>query len=693
MNIECLNTIIKDRLAIHIDASDINSWNLNSGFTSISLTKWAGAKSDNINLYDFGLTAYDNGRVNSILDQLNLTPSDLLTILYRVGYNNSTGGTFYDLYPMSGVTTGSTVGNYFELDGGYLQGFFKLQNENYEVLPPRFGEGITIENIIRIDPDSSGIFYLMGTRAEDKYNSYFSGETLKITRTEIEKINTGIVGKSDAIVTKFTDFSGVTTSKDNNLNAYLDEEVKKKAFSDFENATDIIETEQPRDSTFNNVISIELTQDKRIAIKKINGQGIIDNKISPLTTNATGWTIITQVFTPYEIITDPEKLKCLPRRKGDLTFYINGRQFWSLKDYDEYYFTGIKNDSEKTIGVPYNISWGGGSFGLKHSWHYDLKTYNLYTGETQPYIDSNFRITDNPLNEDICNITTPIISGSSGNSIVLLENNNTFIIEDICNPFSGESKTVMEITYSGISGQSLNQYFIELAEPIELLSNRDYDFSVNIYDMGIFQSSLESKSSISIIIYGTTDVGIISDIVYKKPITIDDLKLNAPYNTIYGEFEYFDEESGLLINARTGYPVINSSNLRLLQQDIENSVVTGENEWHILKSKIQIEKNSIKGTFYVGLLLESTEPINEEGRLFIDEFKYTGSDVLNQDSTKDNLLIQQNFDSSYKGGIQKLRVYDIAFNSQQVLHNARIESINNPNYGVRIRRGGRLIIR
>ena len=30
MNLDCLNDIISDRLAIHIDASDINSWNLNS---------------------------------------------------------------------------------------------------------------------------------------------------------------------------------------------------------------------------------------------------------------------------------------------------------------------------------------------------------------------------------------------------------------------------------------------------------------------------------------------------------------------------------------------------------------------------------------------------------------------------------------------------------------------------------------
>src|SRR5690606_31984690 len=86
MNLECLNGIITNRLAIHIDVSNINSWNLNTGFTSVSLTKWANAKSENLNLIDFGLTAFDNGRVRNMYDGLVITPSDTKLTLYRVGY-------------------------------------------------------------------------------------------------------------------------------------------------------------------------------------------------------------------------------------------------------------------------------------------------------------------------------------------------------------------------------------------------------------------------------------------------------------------------------------------------------------------------------------------------------------------------------------------------------------------------------
>ena len=693
MNLKCLNDIITNRLAIHIDASDPNSWDLNSGFTSISLTKWANAKSDNINLIDFGLTAYDNGRVDNMLSGLTSTPNDTLLKLYRVGYNNATGGTFFDGYEISGITTGSSIGNYFELDGGYLQGFFKLQGENFEVLSPRFGEGITIENLLRIDPDSSGIFFMMGARSEDKYNPYFSGETNKITRIEREVIRTGIVGKSDFIQKEVIDFSGVTTSKDNYLNAFLDETIKKKAFSDFANSTDVVPTEQPNDSTHNNIISFELTQDKKISIKRITENGLIDVKTSPNSIITTGWTFITQTFTPDVIITDPEELKCLPRRKGTLRFYVNGRQFWKINDFDEYYFSDFKNNDEKIIGVPYNISWGGGSFGLKHSWHYDIETYNLYSGETQVYIDDSFVVKENPLNDDECELIPDIITGASGNSIVLLENSSTFMIENKCDPTTGSSITVMEVTYSGVTGQSLNQYFIEFENPIELLSNRDYDFSVDIYDNGIFQRNPETESSISLIVYGSTDVSIVEDIIYKRPIRISDLINETPFPRNHREFEYEDGETGLVINGETGLPIINSNNLNLLEQNIDSSVVDGEDEWHTLKLKIETEKNSGKKIFYVGLLIESNEAISENGSLFIKDFKYKGSDILNQDSRKNNLLIQQNFDSSYKGGIQKLRIYDIAFNSLQVIHNARIETINNPNYENVVRRGGRIIYR
>ena len=88
MDLECLKGIITDNLAIQIDLTQLKSWNLNPDFTAFSLTKWAGAVSDNINLIDFGLTEFDNGRTNLMWTGITLTPSDTLFSMYRIGYNN-----------------------------------------------------------------------------------------------------------------------------------------------------------------------------------------------------------------------------------------------------------------------------------------------------------------------------------------------------------------------------------------------------------------------------------------------------------------------------------------------------------------------------------------------------------------------------------------------------------------------------
>ena len=361
MNLECLNTIIKDNLAIHIDLTNLKSWDLNTGLTSISLTKWKNAISDNINLIDFGLTEFDNGRTNIMWSGITLTPDDTKLTLYRIGKNivyNPTSGqttgvtviTDFNSYPISAITSGNT-GNYFDLHGGYLQGFFKLDGFKFEQFPSRYNEGITIENLLLLNENSKGIFYMMGVRAEDKYNPFFSGETL----------------------TANTTVTGVNTSFDNYLDAILEKKVIKKAFSLVENnETEIFEIAPQINNLKNNVIAFEITNDKKFAYKYINNEGeIITNtsnrKISP----STGWTLITIVFTPNYVFDDVALLNCDNQRKGELIFYVNGRPIWILKEFPEFFFKRIINDKEKQIGVPYSISWGGGSFGLKNSWHYD----------------------------------------------------------------------------------------------------------------------------------------------------------------------------------------------------------------------------------------------------------------------------------------------------------------------------------
>ena len=632
MNLECLNGIIKDRLAIHIDISDINSWNLNTGFSTISLTKWSDAVSDNIELLDYGLTQFDNGFASNLYDSVTLTPQDLNFTLNRIGYNNATGGTFFDIYPISAVTTGSTIGNYFNLNGGYLQGFFKLENYNFEQFPARYNEGITIETLIRIDQFNNEIFYLMGSRAEDKYNPFFSGETELIITEQVETVPTGVVGQSTELITTITGFSGVSTSEGNFLNAFINTEVRNINYRQPEiDAFETIPILQQNNSTYDNIIAFFIKDDGAIGIKRIDENGLLNENISVNKITNTGWTIITIVFEPDEIINDPELLECFPARNGTLKMFVNGRLFWKINDYKEFFFRGMNNTKDKQIGVPYNISWGGGSFGLKHSWHYDINNVILYDENDTTYINNNFFVTVFPFKNDPCNkildITNPNVGGIS-----LSADSTTFIDPDICDPTTGTSITVMKIEYTGTTAQTTGQqYYIQFSGLTNILSNRDYEIFIDIYDPGIFRFG--SDSEISLIVFGTEDIEIIEQTTYKGELS---------------------------------------------------------NKWVTLNTKFRLKENTALQSINIGLLINSTLILNDNFFFFVNNWNYKGSDIISQDSKKQDLLIEQNFDSSFIGAIQKLRIYDIAFNNNMVLHNAKIES-NNSEYGIVINKGGRII--
>jgi len=185
---------------------------------------------------------------------------------------------------------------------------------------------------------------MMGTRAEDKYNPYFDGEF--------------ITGK--------TENSGVVTSLDNFLDALMPSQVIKNGFILPEEMTQTVYTEVNQVYNLsNNVIAFEITSDRHLGVKYVNSDGIIISKQSSSVITTTGFTIISVVYTPYTKINDANLIDCAKQRMGDLKFYINGRNVWTLTNFPEFYFRAITNDKEKQIGVPYSISWGGGSFGLE----------------------------------------------------------------------------------------------------------------------------------------------------------------------------------------------------------------------------------------------------------------------------------------------------------------------------------------
>lgn len=169
---------------------------------------WSGATNDGIELNNIGLTGVDNGLIyfkkdritnNEFLDiylnsKLKIENGDLRLFLSPI-----TGNTQMYSYPMSLVETNDE--RFISFKGGFYQGFFKIEGENYEVLPsvinkdwslhfelrPRNDYQIEIDTINYIHPENSGIFFYLGTRAENKFWPFYKPN--KELLNTIQKVN------------------------------------------------------------------------------------------------------------------------------------------------------------------------------------------------------------------------------------------------------------------------------------------------------------------------------------------------------------------------------------------------------------------------------------------------------------------------------------------------------------------------
>jgi hypothetical protein len=465
----CRKKIKTENLLINYDISDINSWNLNEDLEINSLNSWGEAIVSNISLCDYGLTMFDNGNTINMNENKYFVPTNILKlnpIKYNVLSGITSGNTFQNVVTIteeiSGIT-GDSFGNYFQLNGGYLNNFFKLQEYDYQLLPIRFNNGFTVETQIKILPESEGMFLYLGTRAEDKYNSYFNGEVYEYTSEKEESYRTGNLGETQTFTYKEKKYGGVKTSTGDLLYSLVETNERKLAFRDFNDQYKLIyENVNQLDNVSYNALGFYLTPDKKIGYKYLKHNALLSNNTSNNSIdynkdpNLSGWTTVSIAFTPYTNIEDYEESNalCYPRRMGDLNIYVNGRSFWKIENFEEFYFKPIQNTKEKVIGVPYNISWGGGSYGLGYSYHYNTIDNFIYSGQSQQYINDNFVI------EAYDNVCNDAITG-----VTLLQNDTEFYDEN------NQYYSVLEL--HNFSGDTCNQYYFEHTKSIKVLPNRE----------------------------------------------------------------------------------------------------------------------------------------------------------------------------------------------------------------------------
>jgi hypothetical protein len=164
-----------------------------------SLVTWPQAVNTGYTFNTIGLTGIDNGLI--VFDKTSgdtsnvnllaaLTGSSLVLTSgnTKMTMNQVTGTTGNFVYPLSLTLDSTTIGNYVSLSGGFYQGYFKIDGSSYEVLPTRYNQSwaatfwLKKQNILTsgntlndVNPNNKGFFFYMGTRAENKFWTIFSG--------------------------------------------------------------------------------------------------------------------------------------------------------------------------------------------------------------------------------------------------------------------------------------------------------------------------------------------------------------------------------------------------------------------------------------------------------------------------------------------------------------------------------------
>jgi hypothetical protein len=463
-----------------------------SGLTSTILSSvwWSGATNTGYTFSTIGLTGIDNGLITFEKDPLDTSNLALLSALTgntlfipsgdsRLYLNRVTGTTGDITYPLERISDGG--GNFVQLCGGFYQGYYKMDGSTYEVLPNRVHKGWVAEFWLNKDddycsgytdtilndlyPDNKGLFFYMGTRAENKFWNKFEGadtgctsactadsactDTLSYWCTVPKETNIYIGSGDNAIslypsqttTTEITNQfliygranSGSTRCRScgggasglgneticsydgrpiyitepktvvtNTQNPFL---VYGRAssgstrcrscggemsglgneticsFSGFEKSIEFDNLDYKVD-VIDNAIGFRIKDDGSIGYRMltmtgycsgstyVSGFTVEEGYSEPGLVADKTWTSVIIRYTMGDYYDDC-KLKNGDRRKGKLMFYINGKLKYTVKDFNEFIARRLDEHMEKQVGVPFNISLGGGSQGLIETQTFD----------------------------------------------------------------------------------------------------------------------------------------------------------------------------------------------------------------------------------------------------------------------------------------------------------------------------------
>jgi hypothetical protein len=160
-------------------------------------------------------------------------------------------------------------------------------------------------------------------------------------------------------------------------------------------------------------------------------------------------------------------------RIGSLKIYVNGYLLITIENFEEIIPRELRTEKEKQIGVPFNISWGGGTQGLRES----IIPFNTET-VNGPYIQDKLCMTNNTLSgTSYSSVTTNILSESTfGGSFMGAISQFRMYTEPLTAPQIQHNFRVLKDRY--------DLYDFWCLECLECLTDCffDYETSQDIYD-------------------------------------------------------------------------------------------------------------------------------------------------------------------------------------------------------------------
>lgn len=223
------NSMYDKCLISYIDASLPECYSGNTWLFSSNDYQWESAYTVSNTLNNFGYTGIDNGFITYRKDRIS--NKDFFDIFTKSKYDIEGDDNRLKLHAVSGNTLlydypVSIENDAIKLNGGFYQGFFMTECNKYRVLPSNMENGETWELEFEINkcelekesdktlndkyPNNKGIFFYMGTRAENKWiymydEEDFEGREACFALGYDDYVEGGEIDKKDYIVGNFYD--------------------------------------------------------------------------------------------------------------------------------------------------------------------------------------------------------------------------------------------------------------------------------------------------------------------------------------------------------------------------------------------------------------------------------------------------------------------------------------------------------